>query len=143
MSAEQFFCAYCGYNSDNKERCSHCGHVIDDLYEQSPGFRIPFFGRLTLRLNEGVEIKQVWAELAKVWRAEEETRPRNLSQLERFDTDSTALDVYGADYMISAFREALGGRGTVEFQEISQERMPFKPPRGQPHRPPTVPRNKR
>jgi hypothetical protein len=143
MSNEQFFCAYCGYNSDSKERCTHCGREIDDLYETSPRFIVPRTGMLTLRLHDGAGAEQTWKELADVWRERvEETRPHKPSQLEKFNTSSDTVELYGVSYMISIMEEALGARGSVAFQELPHEQMPH-PPRYQLPRPPTVPRNKR
>ena len=143
MSDEQFFCAYCGYNSDNKERCTHCGQEIDDLYEQSPPFITPLSGRITLRLHDGTDIEQTWKELAEVWRKEEETRPHRPSQLEQFNMNLNTVELYGLSYMVSTLREALGERGSVEFQELPHDQMPYRQPKYQLPRPPTVPRNKR
>jgi hypothetical protein len=142
MSDEQYFCASCGYNSDNKERCTHCGNEIDDLYETPPAFRIPLWGRLTLRLREGIPCEPTWRELVEVWHKEMEKWPSRPGQLEKFDTSADTLELYGPDYTVSIMRSALNARGSVDFQELSHEEMPHAPPY-KPRRPPTVPRNKR
>ncbi|ATB30323.1 hypothetical protein [Melittangium boletus] len=145
MSAEQYFCEYCGYNSESRERCTHCGKEISDLFDNPPGFRVPVTGKLTLRLHADTAVDQAWKDAADVWKTEEETQPAwgIPSQLERFVTSSLTVEVYGMDYMESALRKALGERGTVSFQEIPHEAWPFRRPKYQLPRPPTVPRNKR
>lgn len=143
MNSEQFFCAYCGYNSDSKERCTHCGREIDDLYEKPPRFIVPRSGRLTLRLTDKTGAEQTWRELAEVWREKvEETRPHKPSQLDQFNTSADTVELYGVSYMVSIMEEALGTRGSVDFQELAHEQMPH-PPKYELPRPPTVPRNKR
>ncbi|ATB30325.1 hypothetical protein [Melittangium boletus] len=143
MSNEQYFCDYCGYNSDSRERCTHCGKYIADLHDNPPQFIPPLWGKLILRLHDGTEAKQIWTELAEIWRAKVEvTRPHKPSQLEQFHTSASTVELYGADYMASIMREALGARGSVEFQELPHEQMPHRP-KSQLPRPPTVPRNKR
>lgn len=143
MSDEQFFCDYCGYNSANRERCTHCGRYIADLHDNPPQFTPPLWGRLTLRLHDKAGSQQAWKELAEVWRTKVEVaRPHKPSQLEKFNTSSETVELYGADYMASIMREVLGTRGSVAFQELPYEQMP-QGPKSKPRRPPTVPKNKR
>lgn len=143
MSAEQYFCAYCGHNSNRREVCTHCGLPIDDLYEKPPAFFVPLWGRMTLRLHDGEDRAQTWKELAEVWRTKvEATRPHKPSQLDQFNTSADTVGLYGADYMASLLRDALGSRGTVDFQELPPNEIP-RAPKYIPLRPPTIPRNKR
>ena len=143
MSDKQFLCEYCGYNSESRERCTHCGRDIADLFDNPAGFRIPLFGKMTLRLHDSAPAEQTWKELAEVWRKERvEKWPRKPSQLEKFDTSADTLELYCADYEADIMQSALGLRGSVDFQELSHEEMPHDPPYKLP-RPPTVPRNKR
>ncbi|WNG13993.1 hypothetical protein [Cystobacter fuscus] len=143
MSDEQFFCEYCGYNSGNRERCTHCGREIAHLFENPPQFTIPRTGRITLRLHDRTDSENTWKELAEVWREKvEDTRPHKPSQLENFNTSADTVELYGLSYMVSLMQEAMGARGSVEFQELPHEQMPHRPKYQLP-RPPTVPRNKR
>jgi hypothetical protein len=143
MSAEQFFCEYCGYDSDSRERCTHCGRDIADLFDNPSQFIPPRWGKMTLRLHDRTVAEQTWKELAEVWRENvEEARPHKPSQLEKFNTSADTVELYGADYMASTMREVLGARGSVEFQELPHEQMPHRP-KYQPPRPPTIPRRKR
>jgi hypothetical protein len=140
MSDEPFFCDYCGYNSDNGQLCSHCGRDISDLVHPAP-FSVPLNGRMTLCLRDSQEAARVWKELAEVWYDKRFSSFRD-SQLERFDTDADTVELYGTDYMADIMREAMGTRGTVDFQELSREQLP-QPALYKPLRPPSVPRNKR
>jgi hypothetical protein len=143
MSDEQFLCEYCGYNSDSRERCTHCGRDIADLFDNPSQFIPPLWGKMTLRLHDRTGSERTWKELAEVWREKvEETRPHKPSQLEQFNTSADTVELYGADYMASIMREAMGARGSIEFQELTHEQMPHRPMYKLP-RPPTVPRNKR
>lgn len=142
MSGEQILCETCGYNSTNRERCTNCGQDISDQLDNPP-FLIPMFGRLTLRLHGEARAEQAWRELADIWRDKvEKFTPHKDSQLERFDTSADTVELYGADYMADIMREALGARGTLDFQELPHEQMPQRAPY-KPLRPPTVPRRKR
>jgi hypothetical protein len=140
LSAGQILCEYCGYNSNNRERCTHCGRDIADLMDNPP-FRIPLVGRMTLGLRDSLEATRAWKELADIWHDKGFSSFTD-SQLERFDTDADTVELYGTDYMADIMREAMGTRGTVDFQELSREQMPQRAPY-KPLRPPTVPRNKR
>jgi hypothetical protein len=140
MSAGQILCEYCGYNSNNREKCTHCGWDITDLVD-NPLFFIPLVGRMTLRLHDGKDATRVWKELADVW-FDKRFSSFSDSQLERFDTDADTVELYSTDYMADIMREAMGTRGTVDFQELTREQMPQRTPY-KPLRPPTVPRNKR
>ena len=142
MSGEQILCETCGYYSTSRERCTHCGQDITDQVDNPP-FLIPRFGRLTLRLHGEAGAEQDWRELADIWRDKvEKFTPHRDSQLEQFDTSANIVELYGADYMANLMREALGDRGTLDFQELTHEQMPHQAPY-KPLRPPTVPRNKR
>lgn len=142
MSNEQFFCEYCGYDSDSRERCTHCGRDIADLFDNPSQFIPPLWGKMTLRLHDRTSAERTWKELAEVWREKvEETRPHKPSQLEKFNTSADTVELYGADYMASTMREVMGARGSVEFQELPPEQMPHRPKYQLP-RPPTIPRNK-
>lgn len=143
MSTEQFFCDYCGYNSSSRVQCTHCGRDITELYEKPVQFIVPRSGRLTLRLHDTAGAEQTWKEVAEVWRERvEETRPHKPSQLDQFNTSADSVALYGVSYMVSIMEEALGARGSVDFQELPHEQMPH-PPKYELPRPPTVPRNKR
>lgn len=41
---EEYFCEYCGYYSQSKERCTSCGRDIADLFTQPISFRLPAWG---------------------------------------------------------------------------------------------------
>ncbi|MFY0583595.1 hypothetical protein ACN28S_63195 [Cystobacter fuscus] len=143
MSDEQYFCEYCGYNSDSRERCTQCGREIAHLFDHPSKFIPPLWGKMILRIDEETGSERIWKELAEVWREKvEETRPHKPSQLENFNTTANTVELYGADYMASIMQEAMGARGSVEFQELPHEQMPHRPKYQLP-RPPTVPRNKR
>jgi len=86
MSDEQFFCEYCYYNSDSRERCTHCGQDIAHLFDNPSQFIPP------------------------LWDGVEETRPHKPSPLEQFNTSAYTVELYGADYMASLMREAMGAR---------------------------------
>ncbi|MBM7112075.1 hypothetical protein [Archangium primigenium] len=135
MSGEQFFCASCGYNSNDRVRCSHCGREIDDLYEQPPPFCPPLAGKLTLPLHDPTDAERAWKDAADVWRHEEQTQPDwgIPRQLELFLTAAPTVVVYGMDYMESA----------LSFEEVTHEDWPFRRSPYQLPRPPTVPRAKR
>lgn len=144
MSDQQFFCDYCGYYSDNQERCSHCGRDIAELFTQPVWFRVPEQGRLTIRLSSQDDTEHIWRELAELWdRLERKTSlglyPR---QMEKFPPAGDTLELYGSELEIRPVQEVLKGRGTVEFQELPREQIPHRPKYQLP-RPPTVPRNKR
>ncbi|WP_434385865.1 hypothetical protein [Melittangium boletus] len=145
MSAETFFCEYCGYNSTSRERCTHCGRDIENLFDQPAGFRVPLAGKLTLRLHDPADAALAWKDAADVWKHEEETQPDwgIPRQLEHFRTAAPTVEVYGMDYMVSALQKALGERGTVSFEAIAHEDWPFRRPKYQLPRPPTVPRARR
>lgn len=144
MSDQQFFCDYCGYYSDNQERCSHCGQDIAELFTHPAGFEIPRQGRLTILLSAPGHAEHTWRQLAELWdKLERET---NLglqpSQMEKFPPAGDTLELYGSELELRPVQELLKGRGTVEFQELPREQLPHRP-RYQLPRPPTVPRNKR
>lgn len=144
MSDQRFLCEYCGYSSDNQERCSHCGRDIADLFTQPAGFKIPLQGKLLIRLSSLGHAEHIWRELAERWdRLERET---NLGlqpgQMGKFPPAGDTLELYGSELEIRPVQEVLNGRGTVEFQELPREQIPHEP-RYELPRPPTVPRNKR
>ncbi|MET0404694.1 MAG: hypothetical protein ABW123_19925, partial [Cystobacter sp.] len=136
---------YCGYNSTSRERCTHCGRDIADLFDNPAGFQSPLAGKLTLRLHGSTETERAWRDLTDVWKTEEDTQPAwgIPSQLEQFRTSTPTVEVYGMDYMVSVLQKVLGERGTVSFEAIAHEAWPFRRPPYQPLRPPTVPRSKR
>ncbi len=144
MSERQFFCEYCGHDSDNQEQCSHCGHERENLTEADVEFRVPRWGRLVIRLTPSAEAERIWGVLTEVWRERVEgLMPYPLpSQLEKFNTSAETLELYGADFMTGILSKALGTHGHIEFQELPHEQLPHSPSRQFP-RPPTVPRNKR
>ena len=144
MSERQFFCEYCGHDSDNQERCSHCGRDIADLFTQPVWFRVPLQGRLIIRLASSAHAEHTWKELAELWdKLERETNlGLHPNQMDKFPPVGDTLELYGSELEIRPVREALQGRGTVEFQELPREQIPHRPARQLP-RPPTIPRNKR
>ncbi|MFL5352312.1 hypothetical protein [Archangium sp.] len=144
MSDQQFFCEYCGYYSDNQERCSHCGRDIAELFTQPVWFRVPEQGRLTIRLSSPDHTEHIWRELAELWdRLERETSLGLYpGQMKKFPPTGDTLELYGSELEIRPVQELLKGRGTVEFQKLPCEQIPHRPKYQLP-RPPTVPRNKR
>ena len=142
MSDESFFCEYCGHSGERVERCEHCGHEREPPAEIR--FRAPAWGRLPVQLVSDHEPRREWPALAKVWKERvEELRPYPLpSQMEKFDTSASSLELYGADFMGEILSDALGERGHVDFQELSHEQLPHRPANPL-ARSPAVPRRKR
>ena len=143
MSEEEtFFCDYCGYDSRDRNTCTHCGKDITDLEPRF--FQLPAWGRLTIRLLEPATAGNIWKELTPHWQHWEKNSNLGLmpSQVEKFNTQAPVLELYGSDFEIRNLKELLQGRGSIEFEELPQEALP-KRPRGPPTRPPYVPRRKR
>jgi hypothetical protein len=144
---EKYFCEYCGYYSQSKERCTSCGRDIADLFTQPISFRLPAWGMMRIRLLALSSAEQVWKELHDVWKyLEEHTNHQFLpSQLEKFNTQEETVELYGSESGVSRMREALRDRGTIEFEELPDEAIPSRPraPRPAHWREPYVPRRRR
>lgn len=102
---------------------------------------------MRIRLLVPSSAEQVWKELHDIWRdLEENTNHQFLpSQLEKFNTQGESVELYGSESGVSRMKEALGDRGTVEFEELPDEAIPSRPqaPRPAHWREPYVPRRRR
>jgi ribosomal protein L37E len=117
-----YLCEYCGHSSQSRERCTQCGHPLENPAEIDP----PRWGRMKVRLHAPTDIGQLWKKLARYW-SEWEAKPELAlipSQLERFDTSADTLELYGSDFEVRALRQLLRGKGSVEFEELPGERIP-------------------
>lgn len=144
MSEEEFLCELCGHYTLNRVRCTHCGQDIAYLFENPSGFRIPVWGLITIRLLEPGDATRVWPELASEWAEWERWTNLGLvpDQLERFNTQSEAVELYCSDADLDKIKKVLQGRGTVEFQELPHDDIPRRPPSKFP-RPPYLPKRYR
>lgn len=129
-----YLCEYCGRPSRSRERCTHCGHALEEPSEIDP----PRWGRMTVRLNNPADIEQLWKKLARYWGQWEESTELALipGQVERFDTRSDTIELYGSDVEVSAVRELLKRKGVVEFEELPGEKIPRRLHSPGPARPP-------
>jgi hypothetical protein len=146
MSEERYFCEYCGYDSTNRQQCSHCGRAIENLFTEPPGFRLPAWGRLTIRAYEPDKAEALWKDLSVIWADLETGLERWLdSQLEKFETATDSVELYCSSWHGYRIKELMGSRVTIEFQELPKEQIPYLPvpPRPAHWRQPYVPRGKR
>jgi len=118
-----------------------------DPFSKSAPFRLPAWGRLTIRVRDPAMADTVWKEVAAVWDDLEENTNQEflVSQMEKFQNPAESLELYGSEWGVFKVKEALGDRVTVEFQELPEEEIPKRPlpPRPAHWRKPYVPRHKR
>jgi hypothetical protein len=147
MSEEVYCCEYCGYGSSSKERCTHCGRDIADLFTHPAGFRPLVWGKMTVHLLEPADAEHVWKEIAEEWSHREQNTNLGMliSQMDKFNTRADVLELYGSDSEASAIKKILHGRGTIDFEELPHDQIPRPPPPPRPAhwREPYVPRRKR
>lgn len=152
MTEKTYLCESCGHLSPSREWCTRCGRDLSELYKeerdnswldrpmQSP------WGLITVRLHDPSQAPQLWKEVADLWDwLEAETEHQLLpSQMDKFDTQAPAIELYGTVWGMDKLHKLLAGRGTLEFKELPDDQIPRRPklpPRFL--RKPYVPRRKR
>ena len=143
MNDVETFCEYCGHNSTNPDRCTHCGHVLDTPSGLDTPFRIPTWGRLRVELKDPADTGRAWQALEEIWQTKvlDWFRLLEISQMDKRDIGPGILECTAPDLMIKWVQEVLP-EVTVSYQEMPREQYPhgkiYKPLRA-----PTVPRGKR
>jgi hypothetical protein len=152
MTERTYLCESCGHLSPSRERCTRCGRDLSGLYQEERDTSwmnrpmLPAWGLITVRLYDSSQAPQLWKEVADFWDwLEAETEHMFLpSQMDKFDTQAPAIELYGSTWAMYRLNQVLAGRGTLEFKELPEDQIPKRPklpPRFL--RKPYVPRRKR
>lgn len=121
-----YLCEFCGRSSQSHERCTHCGHELENPPEVEP----PRWGRITIRLKRPEDAEAAWRRLAGYWSQWEERDDLGLipSQMDQFLERSGTVELYGSDLEFRAARQLLRNEALVEFEELPGEQVPRRSP---------------